>query len=83
MTEEKVLAERALHWLPNEDLAEAQDVAAQDAAEGSWTLAVDADERDMEKAEMFGGSNAWNPRRKIYPTVYPISRTNFSRLWIA
>ena len=52
MTEEKALAERALHWLPNEDLAEAQDVAAQDAAEGSWTLAVDADERDMEKAEM-------------------------------
>ena len=51
MTEEKALAERALHWLPNEDLAEAQDVAAQDAAEGSWTLAVDADERDIEKAE--------------------------------
>ena len=52
MTEENALAERALHWLPNEDLAEAQDAAAQDAAEGSWTLAVDADERDMEKAEM-------------------------------
>ena len=52
MTEENVLAERALHWLPNEDLAEAQDAAAQDAAEGIWTLAVDADERDMEKAEM-------------------------------
>ena len=52
MTEEKALAERALHWLPSEDLAEAQDAAAQDATEGSWTLAVDADERDMEKAEM-------------------------------
>ena len=52
MTEKKALAERALHWLPNEDLAEAQDAAAQDAAEGIWTLAVDADERDMEKAEM-------------------------------
>ena len=52
MTEEKAQAQRALHWLPNEDLAEAQDAAAQDAAEGSWTLAVDADERDMEKAEM-------------------------------
>ena len=49
---EKALAERALHWLPNEDLAEAQDAAAQDATEGSWTLAVGADERDMEKAEM-------------------------------
>ena len=52
MTEVKALEERALHWLPNEDLAEAQDVAAQDAAEGSWTLAVGADERDTEKAEM-------------------------------
>ena len=52
MTEAKALEERALHWLPNEDLAEAQDVAAQDAAEGSWTLAVGADERDTEKAEM-------------------------------
>ena len=40
MTEVKALEERAFHWLPTEDLAEAQDVAAQDAAEGSWTLAV-------------------------------------------
>ena len=52
MTEVKALEERAFHWFPTEDLAEAQDVAAQDAAEGSWTLAVGADERDTEKAEM-------------------------------
>ena len=52
LTAELAQQELGLHWLPNEDLAEAQDAAAQDAAAGSWTLAVDADERDMEKAEM-------------------------------
>ena len=52
MTAELAQRELGLHWLPNEDLAEAQDAAAQDAAEGSWTLAVGADERDTEKAEM-------------------------------
>jgi len=54
MTEEKAQAQRALHWLPNEDLAEAQDAAEQDAGRGQLGAAdrVDADEGDMEKAVM-------------------------------
>ena len=54
MTEEKAQAQRALHWLPNEDLAEAQDAAELDAGRGQLGAAdrVDADEGDMEKAVM-------------------------------
>ena len=52
MTAEKAQEEFALHWLPNEDLAVVYDAAEQDAAEGSWTPAVEAGEGDMEKREM-------------------------------
>ena len=54
MTEEKAQAQRALHWLPNEDLAEAQDAAEQDAGRGQLGAAdrVDADEGGREKAVM-------------------------------
>ena len=52
MTAEKAPKDFELHWLTNEDLADAHDAAEQDAAEGSWTLAVEAGEGDMEKAEM-------------------------------
>ena len=52
MTVEKAQADFALHWLLNEHLAEAHDVAEQDAPEGSWTLAVEASDGDMEKAQM-------------------------------
>ena len=54
MTVEKAQSDFALHWLLNEDLAEAQDVAEQDAGRGQLGAVdrVDADEGDMEKAVM-------------------------------
>ena len=58
MTEVKALEERALHWLPNEDLASEQDAGRgqqgeQDAGRGQQgQSSSDAGGRDMEKAVM-------------------------------
>ena len=52
MTAEKAQTQRELHWFTNEVLADAHDAEEQDTGEGSWTVAVEAGEGDMEKAEM-------------------------------
>ena len=52
MTEAKAQTERALHWLPDEDQAEAQDAAAQESAQDSWSLAVNAGGNGMNKTDM-------------------------------
>ena len=61
LTQAKAQTQRALHWLTNEDpaeahrraeQAEAHDAAEHDTAEGNWALTVDTGESDMDKAEM-------------------------------
>ena len=52
MTANQAETQRELHWFTNEAFADAHDAAARDTAEGSWTIAVEADEGDMTKTEM-------------------------------
>ena len=52
MMAKQAQTQRELHWFTNEAFADAHDAAEQDTAEGSWTIAVEADEGDMTKTEM-------------------------------